>query len=101
MSLEKLDDDTVERIVDDVMLRAMFNNFFEFDEEAFRRDLYERAAHINTETEWKNIPELGHGALEQRLSDPFTYYMKPKQVTFLTNRQATQSEKSSSSNKEK
>ena len=101
MSLEKLDDDTVERIVDDVMLRAIFSNFFEFDEEAFRRDLYERAAHINTETEWKNIPKLGHGALEQRLADPLTYYMKPKQVTFQTNRQATQSEKSRSSNKEK
>lgn len=101
MSLEELTADTVERIVDDVMLRAIFNNFFEFDEEAFRRDLYERAAHINTETEWKNIPELGHGALEQRLSDPFTYYMKPKQVTFQTNRQAAKSEKSSPSNKPK
>lgn len=101
MSLEKLDDDTVERIVDRVMLRSIFSQFFEFDEEAFRRDLYERAAHINTETEWKNIPKLGHGALEQRLEDPLTYYVKPKQVTFQTNRQATQSEKSSSSNKEK
>lgn len=87
MSLEELDDDTVDRIVDRVMLRSLFSIFFEFDEEAFRRDLYERAAHINMKTEWKTIPELGYGALEQRLADPFTHYMKLKRVTFQTNQQ--------------
>ena len=81
MSLEELTDDTIDRIVDRVMLRTIFSIFFEFDEEAFRLDLYERAAHINTETDWKNIPEIGHWALEQRLTDPFTYYIKPKGST--------------------
>ena len=103
MSLDELDAaDTVDRIVDRVMLRTLFSLFFEFDEKAFRLDLYERAAHINTETQWKNIPELGHGALEQRLADPLTYYMNPKRVPFQTNQQAKKDakpKKSSSSKK--
>ena len=58
------------------MIRALFEKFYDFNEEDFRRDLFRRSMLVIPETPW----EYKDGFLEltDRLENPIGNYIFPK-----------------------
>lgn len=75
---EELNDETVNKIVDRMMLRAVFDLFYDFDEKKFRAALYERAAHFKElhSGEMEVLP--GYSELSRRLENPVGNYIALK-----------------------
>lgn len=70
-------DEKVDSIINHVMLRAIFDSLFDFKEETFRIDLYERA--IRTYYGVSGVEILdGYSELTRRLENPMGYYISPK-----------------------
>ena len=76
--LGKMTDEHVQEIVDRMMLRELFKLFFDFDEEQFRTDLFERAARIDADSDDVRVYEEGYYALTQELENPSRDYLRPK-----------------------
>lgn len=76
-SLDNMTEEHVQEIVDRMMLRELFKLFFDFDEEQFRTDLFERAARIDADS-GETIYEEGYYALTQKLENPSSNYIRPK-----------------------
>lgn len=74
---EGLPVDFADKVIEKMMLRALFEKFYEFDEKKFRKDLIWRAKFI--------VPgdpvrfESGYYDLTQRLENPIGYYVFPKE----------------------
>ena len=75
---EELDEETVNKIIDRMMIRAIFDLFYDFDEKEFRAALYERAAHLKKEFNESITVLQGYSALSQRLEKPLGNYISLK-----------------------
>lgn len=69
-------DSYIEETVCQTMIRALFEKFYDFNEEEFRRDLFRRSMLVIPETPW----EYKDGFLEltDRLENPIGNYIFPK-----------------------
>ena len=65
-------------IIDRMMIRAIFDLFYDFDEKEFRAALYERAAHLKKEFNESITVLQGYSALSQRLENPLGNYISLK-----------------------
>ena len=74
MGLKEIDD-----IVYKTMIRAVFEKFFDFKENAFRTDLMERAARITQGSMYERIYEDGYSALTMQLENPIEHYITSKE----------------------
>lgn len=80
LSVDELDNETVERIIDRMMIRAVFDLFYDFKEKDFRMALYERAAHIEEINEGGVKPVSGYSELSRRLENPLGFYITKKDI---------------------
>lgn len=67
-----------DEVIDRIMLRAIFDKFYTFDEEAFRRDLEERSRCIDS-----TLPATflsGYSELTSKLENPLGNYIFPKEA---------------------
>ena len=78
LSVDELDNETVERVIDRMMIRAIFDLFYDFKEKDFRMALYERAAHIEEINEGGVKPVSGYSELSRRLEKPLAIYITKK-----------------------
>lgn len=78
LSVDELDNETVERVIDRMMIRAIFDLFYDFKEKDFRMALYERAAHIEEINEGGVKPVSGYSELSRRLENPLGFYITKK-----------------------
>lgn len=76
--VDELDNETVDRIIDRMMIRAIFDLFYDFDEKGFRMALYERAAHIEEVNKGGVKPVSGYSELSRRLENPLDFYITRK-----------------------
>lgn len=76
--VDELDNETVDRIIDRMMIRAIFDLFYDFDEKGFRMALYERAAHIEEVNKSGVKPVSGYSELSRRLENPLDFYITRK-----------------------
>lgn len=78
LTIDELDDETVDRIIDRMMIRAVFDLFYDFKEKDFRMALYERAAHIEEISAGGVKPVSGYSELSRRLENPLGFYITKK-----------------------
>ena len=78
LTLDKMNEEIVNETIDRMMLRTLFDMFFDFDEKSFRHDLYERAAHIKEIDRDGITPEDGFSELTRKLENPLGIYVTPK-----------------------
>ena len=78
LSVEELDNESVDRIIDRMMVRAIFDLFYDFKEKDFRMALYVRAAHIEEINEGGVKPVSGYSELSRRLENPLGFYITKK-----------------------
>lgn len=64
-------DEEIDRVIDRIMLRALFEQFYSFDYNQYRRDYQERYA---LATMSAPFIEKGFSVLDEKLSDPVKYY---------------------------
>lgn len=64
-----------DKVVDRMMLRALFSKFYDFDEEKYRRDLAKRSTLINSAEQSYRI---GFSELSRMLENPIGTYVIPK-----------------------
>lgn len=76
--VDELDNETVDRIIDRMMIRAIFDLFYDFKEKDFRMALYERAAHIEEISDGGVKPVSGYSELSRRLENPLDFYITKK-----------------------
>ena len=74
---DEITDEKINAIIDRMMLRAVFDMFFKFDEETFRADLYERAERTFSDG---TIPMFldGYSELTRKLENPLRNYISLK-----------------------
>lgn len=75
--VEGLPVDFADNIIEKMMLRALFEKFYEFDEKKFRKDLIRRSMFISSGEPAQF--ESGYYDLTQRLENPIGYYVFPKE----------------------
>lgn len=78
LTVDKINEEIVNETIDRMMLRTLFDMFFDFDEKSFRHDLYERAAHIKEIDRDGITPEDGFSELTRKLENPLGIYVTPK-----------------------
>ena len=78
LTVDKMNEEIVNETIDRMMLRTLFDMFFDFDEKSFRHDLYERAAHIKEIDRDGITPEDGFSELTRKLENPLGIYVTPK-----------------------
>lgn len=78
LSIDELDNEMIDRIIDRMMIRAIFDLFYDFDEKGFRMALYERAAHIEEVNKGGVKPVPGYSELSRRLENPLDFYITRK-----------------------
>lgn len=76
--LDDMTGEQVDEIVYRTMLRAVFELFFDFKEEQFRTDLFERAARIFDGNSGEQEYDKGYHALTQKLENPMDIYITLK-----------------------
>lgn len=76
--LDDMTGEQVDEIVYRTMLRAVFELFFDFKEEQFRTDLFERAARIFDGNSGEQEYDKGYHALTQKLENPMNIYITLK-----------------------
>lgn len=69
---------TIDQTVDRLMLRAIFDIFYDFNEIKYRRDFLERSKLVNTEVEPNEFGE-GYSELTMMLENPLKYYVSRKE----------------------
>lgn len=76
---DEITDEKINAIIDRMMLRAVFDMFFKFDEETFRADLYERAERTFSDG---TIPMFldGYSELTRKLENPLRNYISLKKI---------------------
>lgn len=74
--LDDMTEEHVQKIVDRMMLRAVFGLFFDFKEQEFCTDLFERASRIYVEDDVIKY-QTGYDALTRELENP-KHYIKKK-----------------------
>ena len=72
-------DEFIEQTIDRVMLRALFNMFYDFEEMDFREDLLERSSLI-IPTAGPNEYGDGYSKLTEKLENPLRYYISRKKI---------------------
>ena len=70
-------DDDMNQDIDRFMLRAIFDLFYDFDEEQYRKDYYEKDNHIDTNDNMYPYQE-GYSKLNYKLKNPIVFYCKKK-----------------------
>lgn len=70
----------VDSIINHVMLRAIFDSLYNFDEEMFRIDLYERAMRTHYGVSGVELLD-GYSEITRRLENPIGNYIFPKKET--------------------
>lgn len=78
LTVDEMNEEILNETIDRMMLRTIFDMFFDFDEKSFRHDLYERAAHIKEIDRDGIIPEDGFSELTRKLENPLGIYVTPK-----------------------
>lgn len=78
LTVDEMSAEIVNETIDRMMLRTIFDMFFDFDEKSFRHDLYERAAHIKEKNRDGISPVDGFSELTRRLENPVGIYVTPK-----------------------
>lgn len=71
--------DFADQIIEKMMLRALFDKFYEFDEKNFRKDIMLRAIFTSPEDPVQFEP--GHEELTEKLEKPIGHYVFPKEQT--------------------
>lgn len=72
-------DEFIEQTIDRMMLRALFDMFYDFNETGFRRDLLERSSLI-IPTAGPNEYGDGYSELTEKLENPLGYYISRKKI---------------------
>lgn len=72
------DPEIVDKIIDRMMLRTLFDMFFDFDEVSFRQNVYERSTLIKKVSGTDVEPLDGYSELTAYLEDPFRKYIQKK-----------------------
>lgn len=75
---EELDNETVDKVVDRMMIRAVFDLFYDFDEKEFRAALYERAAHFKELHSGEKRVLSGYSELSRKLENPIDNFITLK-----------------------
>lgn len=78
LTVDEMNEEILNETIDRMMLRTIFDMFFDFDEKSFRHDLYERAADIKEIDRDGIIPEDGFSELTRKLENPLGIYVTPK-----------------------
>lgn len=73
--------DLIDQMTDRMMLRALFDIFFYFNEEQFRKDLIHRSRLINPDDNDDDIFMSGYSKLTQMLLEPINNYVFPRNRT--------------------
>lgn len=71
-------DDFLDKTIDRVMLRAIFDGLYDFNEKDFRQDFYERQQHIMVDSSSSVDYLPGYSSLTYKLEHPMGNYIFPK-----------------------
>lgn len=92
LTLDELDENAVNEIIDRMMIRALFDMFFEFNETEFRNALFERALRIREIQDGTKRFDAGYSELTHDLEQPLNKYI------FLKKEKEKKKSKSNSTN---
>lgn len=77
--LENCPPDFADQVIDRIMIRTIFHQFYTFNEQDFRHDLKERASLIDVSTSSSTVFLQGYSELTNKLENPLGNYIFPKQ----------------------